>query len=389
MARCRPTNEVASRRVTPRPSTGDRSRSTLVTWCSSIRTPRTTAARTNRPRARRAFYLTYNAAADGDFRATYYADKESEFEREGETFGEERVRISASPTTSSGRPVESMSDVIDELVELYCRAGGQSALRRSHHRAGPCASKPRRTPPRPATRDELIAASLLHDVGHLLIHDNRTLDEELTHNHGHDRAGAAPSCVGISLLRSPTRFGSTSKRSGICVRSNRATSTSLSPSSVRSLELQGGPMSNGRAGGLRGRAALRGRGHAAALRRGGEGRRARGASLRALCADAARVVARREPRCRIGWPRSGRGLRRRRPRCSGSSIICSPTRSATSRLTASEVAAEVGTSESTVIRAAQRLGFVGYTESADGTGWRPAPPSLVEYDEIGLGDPPE
>jgi hypothetical protein len=56
------------------------------------------------PRARRAFYLTYNAAADGDFRATYYADKESEFEREGETFGEERVRISISDDFL-GKPV--------------------------------------------------------------------------------------------------------------------------------------------------------------------------------------------------------------------------------------------------------------------------------------------
>lgn len=56
-------------------------------------------------RARRAFYLTYNAAADGDFRDTYYADKEAEFDREGETFADERVRISISDDFL-GRPVE-------------------------------------------------------------------------------------------------------------------------------------------------------------------------------------------------------------------------------------------------------------------------------------------
>ena len=57
---------------------------------------------TDRPR--RALYLTYNAAGLGDHRAAYYEDKESEFAREGETFGEERVRISISDDFL-GRPV--------------------------------------------------------------------------------------------------------------------------------------------------------------------------------------------------------------------------------------------------------------------------------------------
>ena len=58
---------------------------------------------TDRPR--RAFYLTYNAASLGDHRAAYYEDKESEFAREGDTFGDERVRISISDDFL-GRPVE-------------------------------------------------------------------------------------------------------------------------------------------------------------------------------------------------------------------------------------------------------------------------------------------
>jgi len=45
-------------------------------------------------RSRRALYLTYNAARLGDHRARYYADKEAEFARLGESFDGERVRIS-------------------------------------------------------------------------------------------------------------------------------------------------------------------------------------------------------------------------------------------------------------------------------------------------------
>ncbi len=45
-------------------------------------------------RARRAAYLTYNAASLGDHRDRYYADKRAEFDHEGSDFEGERVRIS-------------------------------------------------------------------------------------------------------------------------------------------------------------------------------------------------------------------------------------------------------------------------------------------------------
>lgn len=45
-------------------------------------------------RDRRGLYLTYNAASDGDVRDRYYADKLAEFDREGGTFADQRVRIS-------------------------------------------------------------------------------------------------------------------------------------------------------------------------------------------------------------------------------------------------------------------------------------------------------
>ncbi len=60
---------------------------------------------TNRStRARRALYLTYNAASDGDQRARYYADKRREL---AETPAGERVRISINDDFL-GRPVEAV-----------------------------------------------------------------------------------------------------------------------------------------------------------------------------------------------------------------------------------------------------------------------------------------
>jgi hypothetical protein len=57
---------------------------------------------TDRPR--RALYLTYNAASLGDHRAEYYLDKLTEFDREGDDFAGERVRISVNDDFL-GRPV--------------------------------------------------------------------------------------------------------------------------------------------------------------------------------------------------------------------------------------------------------------------------------------------
>jgi hypothetical protein len=55
-------------------------------------------------RARRAAYLTYNAASLGDHRARYYADKRDEFARAGGDFEGQRVRISITDDFL-GRPV--------------------------------------------------------------------------------------------------------------------------------------------------------------------------------------------------------------------------------------------------------------------------------------------
>jgi phosphonate degradation associated HDIG domain protein len=90
--------------------------------------------------------------------------------------------------------------------------------------------------------DHLVAAALLHDVGHLVSDDNVSLDEELTDDFQHERVGAryltrwfgpevtAPVALHVAAKRylcavEGTYFGG------------------LSASSVRSLRLQGGPMS--------------------------------------------------------------------------------------------------------------------------------------------------
>ncbi len=54
--------------------------------------------------SRRALYLTYNATSAGDHRDRYYADKRAEFAQAGETFAEERVRVSITDDFL-GRPV--------------------------------------------------------------------------------------------------------------------------------------------------------------------------------------------------------------------------------------------------------------------------------------------
>lgn len=71
-------------------------------WFDSYTPHRSDTNRSDRPR--RALYLTYNAASDGEFRDRYYADKRAEFAAAGDTFGEARVRLSITDDFL-GRPV--------------------------------------------------------------------------------------------------------------------------------------------------------------------------------------------------------------------------------------------------------------------------------------------
>lgn len=190
-------------------------------------------------RSRRAMYLTYNAASDGDFRAAYYADKEAEFAAAGDTFGGQRVRISISDDFL-GRPV-TQEHVVGELLglydspaahELYDEAvtelehGLQAAALAEHGGAAP----------------HLVAAALLHDVGHLLVGDLQPIDEDLPDDAHHEGIGAG-------WLRNhgfgpevtdPIALHVAAKRYLCAVQPDYE--TSLSASSVRSLAVQGGAM---------------------------------------------------------------------------------------------------------------------------------------------------
>ncbi len=89
---------------------------------------------------------------------------------------------------------------------------------------------------------ELIVAALLHDIGHLVVNDLVPIDQPLTSDARHEEAGARylrqwfdpRVCAPVALHVAAKRY--------LCGvdESYRAT---LSASSVRSLEVQGGPMS--------------------------------------------------------------------------------------------------------------------------------------------------
>ncbi len=91
--------------------------------------------------------------------------------------------------------------------------------------------------------DHLVAAALLHDVGHLVSNDNATLDEALTEDFGHERVGARYLTRWFGPdVTAPVALHVSAKRY-LCA-TEEGYFEALSPSSVRSLHLQGGPMSS-------------------------------------------------------------------------------------------------------------------------------------------------
>ena len=90
--------------------------------------------------------------------------------------------------------------------------------------------------------DHLIAAALLHDVGHLVADDNVTVDEELTEDFHHERVGARYLTRWFGPdVTAPVALHVAAKRYLCAVEEGYI--GGLSPSSLRSLQLQGGPMS--------------------------------------------------------------------------------------------------------------------------------------------------
>ena len=133
------------------------------------------------------------------------------------------------------------AESVDEVLALYdgeeARAWYDEAVTELDHalQSAALATAEDATP-------ELIAAALLHDVGHLVINDNVPIDHELRFDHHHERAGAvflAP-LFGPEVTV-PIRLHVAAKRYLCAV--DAAYGSTLSASSVRSLAIQGGPMS--------------------------------------------------------------------------------------------------------------------------------------------------
>ena len=90
--------------------------------------------------------------------------------------------------------------------------------------------------------DHLVAAALLHDVGHLVSDDNVPLDEDLAEDFHHERVGARYLARWFGPeVTAPVALHVAAKRYLCAVEPGYL--DDLSTSSARSLALQGGPMS--------------------------------------------------------------------------------------------------------------------------------------------------
>jgi phosphonate degradation associated HDIG domain protein len=91
--------------------------------------------------------------------------------------------------------------------------------------------------------DHLVAAALLHDVGHLVADDNVSLDDELATDFHHERVGARYLARWFGPeVTAPVALHVAAKRYLCAIEPGYL--DDLSPSSTRSLALQGGPMSS-------------------------------------------------------------------------------------------------------------------------------------------------
>lgn len=191
---------------------------------------------------RRALYLTYNAASKGDFRDVYYADKRAEFAQEGHAFDGERARISVNDDFL-GKPADNparrrpLQDLFDRYAGPLAAQPYDEAVTELEHGLQ-CAALARRD----GADDATVAAALLHDVGHLLVGDLFPIEAELDRDWKHEAVGArylarwfGPEITG------PVRMHVAAKR--YLVATEPAYAATLTPSSVRSLAVQGGPMS--------------------------------------------------------------------------------------------------------------------------------------------------
>ena len=93
-----------------------------------------------------------------------------------------------------------------------------------------------------AAGEEAVVAALLHDIGHLIVGDLYDIDDDLPRDFHHERAGAAWLARAFpESVSEPVRLHVAAKRYLCHV--DPTYLTELTPSSERSLRVQGGPMS--------------------------------------------------------------------------------------------------------------------------------------------------
>lgn len=195
---------------------------------------------TDRPR--RVWYLTYNARSKGDWRDRYYADKQAEFDAEGANFDGERARISINDDFL-GQPAPRPARQVWPIEELFERFDGARAHRLYDESVTElahslqCGALARRN----GDEDATVAAALLHDVGHLLIGDLFPIEESLDRDWRHEEVGARYLARWFGPeVTEPVRLHVAAKR--YLVAEDPAYFSTLTRSSVRSLGVQGGPM---------------------------------------------------------------------------------------------------------------------------------------------------
>lgn len=240
-----------------------------VLWFHS-RTPHRSASNSS-PYARRALFLTYNAASEGDLRSAYYADK---IDRLHNHVGDDRTRVSTighflGRSVSHRPPHETGPDMTDELatsersddaggsvpwmqlrtasdvataiVDLYERRGSsnydESVTQLSH--ALQCGSQAIDG----GAGAEAIVAAFLHDIGHLLVDEHDGNGDFLDRDLRHEDVGARflANWFGPSITE-PIRLHVPAKRYLCAI--EPAYHDGLSAASVRSLDVQGGPMNH-------------------------------------------------------------------------------------------------------------------------------------------------
>ena len=161
--------------------------------------------------------------------------------RAGDDFDGERVRISISDDFL-GRPVSGDTHALDPLdpllrglpVPIANEMYDETVTELEHALQTAALARAEETP-------ELIAASLLHDVGHLVVDDVTPNGVERVEDRRHEAAGANFLSRWFGPRSRPRSRCTCAAKRYLCA-VDAGYLSELSPASVRSLHLQGGPM---------------------------------------------------------------------------------------------------------------------------------------------------